>query len=496
MPGGGGGGGGGGRGGGHRGGRGGHGGGRRNSHEQLVDPWLADHSLAYADWAFSDRTARTSAEQDEVNDRDLKRFFDSVPDEALRDALVGAVTTAREMFGPGTEIKEVYLAEGRLAELVFVLPEGSGKWVVRSDAEVSAEVIAGFQPFFDPLPADARRSGIPGTLHRVSRIVHAVTHKSVGITARIGRSIEGQVFPMLLDPGLVRNETNDDLPAVAAKILSEWVGRGLMLVGPPNVGKTTVLREFSRLLSLSDKVVVAVVDKSLEIAGVAEVPHPAIGNSRVLTVGGPNKQAKVMLEAVENQGPDVLVVDELSNGEEARSCYTISTRGVASIATVHGETIAQILFDKDRNVLLGGIQDVTLAASEARLRPDGKKQVMMRKGKVLFNRAVELRGFTDWVVHDDLERTVSLALDGRCFPAFWHRGSEGKLIKTPVVGRLTKAGDTFHYFLLQTGDERRRCNWPAAEFDSTVTSPAGVPIWEPVEGTVGIFARKPSHDRK
>lgn len=406
-----------------------------------------------------------------------------MPDEALRDALVGAVATAREMFGPGTEIKEVYLAEGRLAELVFVLPEGSGKWVVRSDAEVSAEVIAGFQPFFDPLPADARRSGIPGTLHRVSRIVHAVTHKSVGITARIGRSIEGQVFPMLLDPGLVRNETNDDLPAVAAKILSEWVGRGLMLVGPPNVGKTTVLREFSRLLSLSDKVVVAVVDKSLEIAGVAEVPHPAIGNSRVLTVGGPNKQAKVMLEAVENQGPDILVVDELSNGEEARSCYTISTRGVASIATVHGlcphvscpifvlpltvtcagETIAQILFDKDRNVLLGGIQDVTLAASEARLRPDGKKQVMMRKGKVLFNRAVELRGFTDWVVHDDLERTVSLALDGRCFPAFWHRGSEGKLIKTPVVGRLTKAGDTFDYFLLQTGTPQ--------------TSPARAFVW-------------------
>ena len=143
-----------------------------------------------------------------------------------------------------------------------------------------------------------------------------------------------------------------------------------------------------------------------------------------------------------------------------------------------------MLFDKDRNLLLGGVEDVTLGASEARARPDGRKQVMMRKGKVVFQSAVEMRGFSDWIVHRDLERTVGLALDGRCFPAHWHRLDAGELEVTPVVGRLTRGGDTFEYFTVDAGDVR-----PAFEFSSTATDTLGVPLWVPREDTVGVYVQ-------
>lgn len=110
--------------------------------------------------------------------------------------------------------------------------------------------------------------------------------------------------------------------------------------------------------------------------------------------------------------------------------------------------------DKDRNVLLGGIQDVTLNAAEAQARTDGKRQVLMRKSQVVFKSAIEMRGFSDWIVHDDLEQTITLALEGKCFPAFWHAkdGATGVVSKVPLVGRLTVAGDTFEYFLTARGN--------------------------------------------
>ena len=233
--------------------------------------------------------------------------------------------------------------------------------------------------------------GIDATLHRVSRTVHAITKATTAITARVGRSIEGHVVPLLIDrPPRSENEASDRLAA--------RLSRGAMLVGPPNVGKTTVLREIARVLSGGCNRVVVIVDKSLEIGGTGAIPHRAIGNARVIQVDQKGRQHTAMLEAVENQSPDFIVVDEISTKEEAAAARTISGRGVAVIATVHGETLAQIVGCPERSLLVGGVASVTLSGREAAEREDGRRQVQKRCGRPVFHTAIELRGFSDWVV--------------------------------------------------------------------------------------------------
>ena len=344
----------------------------------------------------------------------------------------------------GLVIKEIYLALGRPCELVFAGSRGQKDTeVLRSEEVVCDQHIREFSSLFSELPASARRTGVDATLHRISRSMHVIAKRVNAITARVGRTIQGTVLPMLID-----SSSTDPMEALAHLCKS-----GMLLIGQPNVGKTTVLRELARLLSTGTSRVVVIVDKSMEIAGTGIVPHDAIGNARVLTVEKQEDQAKVMIEAVENQSPDIIIVDELSNREECNAARTITGRGVAIVATVHGDGLASLLNDSDRSLLVGGVASVTLSAREAEARPDKLRQVSKRFGAAVFGTAVELRGYKDWVVHDDLEAAVDKYLDYVPFEASWRQREGESVLATPVMGcRQQGSSVGFAYARLRRGE--------------------------------------------
>ena len=417
-------------------------------------------------WPFDDASAMSQSSQATQNERDLDKLLSRLPEGPIRDTIGGEIK--RMQREEGATIKELYLALGRKCELVFSkgAANGRGTLIKRSQNDTSQEQLDLFKPLFEGLSAEHRRTGIEATLHRISRTVHAVDKTECAITARVGRVIQGQVLPMLMpafeptDPSLavgasapMHDAGDGTTPEVRA--LATLVKRGMLIVGPPNVGKTTVLRELARLLSTGDERVVVIVDKSLEIAGTGVVPHPAIHNARVLTVDHPSHQHRVMLEAVENQSPDIVIVDELSTKEECQAARTITGRGVAVVASVHGESLSQLIDDPERSLLVGGVTSVTLGAKEAEARADGLRQVSRRMANCVFGAAVELRGFSDWILHADVEATVDAYLDRTPFTASWRQRATARptVTSTPLVGvRQQGSSLGFAYARLRPGE--------------------------------------------
>ncbi len=88
-----------------------------------------------------------------------------------------------------------------------------------------------------------------------------------------------------------------------------------------------------------------VVDTSNEIAGDGDIPHPGIGTSRRMQVPRPDLQHAVMIEAVENHMPEVIVIDEIGTEAEALAARTIAERGVQLIATAHGNSLDNLLMN-------------------------------------------------------------------------------------------------------------------------------------------------------
>lgn len=233
------------------------------------------------------------------------------------------------------------------------------------------------------------RSGIPGTLHRISAIRNR-QGKVVGLTCRIGRVVTGTI-------------------ACIKDICTQ--GKSILFLGPPGVGKTTKLREISRLVADELGKRVVVVDTSNEIAGDGDTPHPAVGSARRMQVAQPEYQKDIMIEAVENHTPEVIVVDEIGTEAEAQAARTIAERGVMLIATAHGNSLESLIKNPTLSDLVGGIQSVTLGDDEAKRRAS-QKTVLEREKQPTFDIIIEILDRNTLAVYKNASEAVDYILRG------------------------------------------------------------------------------------
>lgn len=157
---------------------------------------------------------------------------------------------------------------------------------------------------------------------------------------------------------------------------------------------------------------VVIVDTSNEIGGDGDVPHAGIGRARRMQVPNVNMQHSIMIEAVENHMPETIIIDEIGTELEALAASTIAQRGVQLVGTAHGTTIESIMKNPYLQILVGGIESVTLGDEEARKRKV-QKTILERKGPPTFTCAVEMISKTECRVHHRLDATVDALLAGK-----------------------------------------------------------------------------------
>jgi stage III sporulation protein SpoIIIAA len=304
--------------------------------------------------------------------------------EVLLVALPPAIHNAVNQLENRSELLEIVMDLGRLPEGRF--PDGevilSTQPVTDIDLEYVVEHIGEF--------GDDNRAGIERTLHRISALRNR-KGKVVGLTCRIGRAVLGSI-------ALIRDIVEQ--------------GQSILILGRPGVGKTTLLREIARVLADEANKRVVVVDTSNEIAGDGDIPHPGIGRARRMQVARTAEQHAVMIEAVENHMPQVIVIDEIGTELEAAAARTIAERGVQLVATAHGNSLGNLLVNPTLSDLVGGIQTVTLGDEEARRRHT-QKSILERKAPPTFDVVVEQQSWQELVVHRDVSETVDTMLRGQ-----------------------------------------------------------------------------------
>ncbi|MCK4274485.1 MAG: AAA family ATPase [Dehalococcoidales bacterium] len=282
-----------------------------------------------------------------------------------------------------SELLEVVLDLGRTPEARFPRRE-----MVLNDKEVEEAdidyVVARIGSF-----GEDNRAGIERTLHRISAIRNR-RDRIVGLTCRVGRAVFGTI-----------------------KVIEDLVQsrKSVLLLGRPGVGKTTMLREVARVLADDAHKRVIIVDTSNEIAGDGDIPHPAIGHARRMQVATPSLQHAVMIEAVENHMPEVIVIDEIGTELEAMAARTIAERGVQLVGTAHGNTLDNLMMNPTLSDLIGGIQSVTLGDEEARRRGT-QKSILERKSPPTFDIVVEIQERDIVAIHPDVGEAVDELLRG------------------------------------------------------------------------------------
>ena len=282
------------------------------------------------------------------------------------------------------DVIEIVLDIGRRPEM----RKSDGSIVTLGSEPVTSEDISYVTGFLQEFTKD-NRSGIPGTLHRISAIRNR-QDKIVGLTCRIGRVVTGTI-------ACIKDFCT--------------MGKSILFLGRPGVGKTTKLREISRLVADELHKRVVVVDTSNEIAGDGDVPHSAIGSARRMQVKQPEYQKDIMIEAVENHTPEVIVVDEIGTEAEAQAARTIAERGVMLIATAHGNSLESLIKNPTLSDLVGGIQSVTLGDDEAKRRAS-QKTVLEREKQPTFDIVIEIIDRNTLAVYKNASEAVDYILRG------------------------------------------------------------------------------------
>ncbi len=305
---------------------------------------------------------------------DLEKLLAIMPEKVTRNVSVESLEDVIEIVLDIGRRPEVRKADGSIMQL--------------GDSTVTSEDILHVTGFLQDFTKD-NRSGIPGTLHRISAIRNR-QDKIVGLTCRIGRVVTGTI-------ACIKDFCT--------------MGKSILFLGRPGVGKTTKLREISRLVADELHKRVVVVDTSNEIAGDGDVPHAAIGSARRMQVKQPEYQKDIMIEAVENHTPEVIVVDEIGTEAEAQAARTIAERGVMLIATAHGNSLESLIKNPTLSDLVGGIQSVTLGDDEAKRRAS-QKTVLEREKQPTFDIVIEIIDRNTLAVYKNAAEAVDYILRG------------------------------------------------------------------------------------
>ncbi|MHC1782112.1 MAG: R3H domain-containing nucleic acid-binding protein [Anaerolineaceae bacterium] len=317
--------------------------------------------------------------------------------QALLTVLPPVIAKAVEKANNSDNLLEIILDLGRSPKARFVDNE-----VELSQVEVSATDISHVVERIGEFDAD-NRAGLERTLHRISAIRNRRGH-IVGLTCRVGRAVYGTI-DIIQD--LIESE------------------KSILILGPPGIGKTTMLREAARILAENKRVII--VDTSNEIGGDGDVPHPAVGRARRMQVATPSLQHEVMIEAVENHNPEVIVIDEIGRELEAMAARTIAERGVLLIGTAHGKTLENLLLNPTLSDLVGGIESVTLSDEEARRRGT-QKTVLERRAPPTFDVLIEIQHRDRLALHPDLAAAVDALVRGaQPVPEIRYRDSSGEI---------------------------------------------------------------------
>jgi stage III sporulation protein SpoIIIAA len=325
--------------------------------------------------------------------------------DVLLSVLPPAVQHALHAANRADTLLEVVMDLGRLPEARYADGE-----LTLSDTEVSQADLDFVVERIGQFTSD-NRAGIERTLHRISCIRNR-QGRIVGLTLRVGRAVYGVI-----------------------DILQDTIesGKSILLLGRPGVGKTTLLREAARVLGDTKRAII--VDTSNEIGGDGDIPHPAIGRARRMQVARPAEQHEVMIEAVENHMPEVIIIDEIGRELEAAAARTIAERGVQLIGTAHGITLENLLLNPTLSDLVGGIDSVTLSDEEARRRGT-QKSVLERQAPPTFDVLVEIQDRQRMAVHHDVAKAVDDFLRGRELrPEIRYRGEDGKIHKEQAPPR-------------------------------------------------------------